>query len=69
MYYIICSCNIYIYIYIFIYPAPAGADGQPAGAAWETDALPFLHLTLDLPPTPLYADSLEKKIIPQVRAL
>ena len=46
-----------------------GGGAVDAGAAWETDALPFLHLTLDLPPTPLYADSLEESVIPQVRAL
>lgn len=36
---------------------------------WEVEEKPFLHLTLDLPSTPLYADSLEKNIIPQVPLL
>ena len=44
-----------------------GSADRGSDAAWETETLPFLHLTLDLPPTPLYADSLEKNIIPQAR--
>lgn len=30
--------------------------------------LPFLLLALELPPSPLFKDALEKNIIPQVRA-
>jgi U4/U6.U5 tri-snRNP-associated protein 2 len=30
---------------------------------------PFLFLTLDLPPPPLFQDEFEKNIIPQVRLL
>lgn len=44
----------------------SGAEGD---GEWETEEKPFLHLTLDLPATPLYADSLEKNIIPQVLLL
>ncbi|KAJ1480789.1 hypothetical protein T484DRAFT_1809438 [Baffinella frigidus] len=33
---------------------------------WEVSRLPFLHLSVDLPSTPLYADAADKNIIPQV---
>jgi hypothetical protein len=33
---------------------------------WDAKVGPFLQLQLDLPPTPLYADSAERNIIPQV---
>lgn len=33
---------------------------------WNSTISPFLQLQLDLPPTPLYADSAERNIIPQV---
>lgn len=36
---------------------------------WEVSRLPFLHLSVDLPSTPLYADAADKNIIPQVSVL
>ena len=33
---------------------------------WEVSSLPFLHLSVELPATPLYADYAERNIIPQV---
>jgi len=42
---------------------------NPEEEEWDSDVKPFLHLTLDLPPTPLYADSSERNIIPQVPLL
>ena len=35
----------------------------------ETSRVPFLMLCLDLPPPPLFKDSMEKNIIPQVWGL
>jgi len=32
----------------------------------KTDVVRFLMLTLDLPPTPLFQDELDRNIIPQV---
>ena len=32
----------------------------------KTRVLPFLQLSVDLPPPPLFQDSVEKNIIPQV---
>jgi hypothetical protein len=43
--------------------------GKGKAAASETDVterVPFLLLALDLPPTPLFKDAMEKNIIPQV---
>ncbi|EKX53782.1 hypothetical protein GUITHDRAFT_100752 [Guillardia theta CCMP2712] len=40
-------------------------DDEP----WDVQTTPFLQLTLDLPPTPLYADERDKNIIPQVPLL
>mmetsp|Transcript_48643 Transcript_48643/g.97447 ORF Transcript_48643/g.97447 Transcript_48643/m.97447 type:complete len:381 (+) Transcript_48643:571-1713(+) len=47
----------------------AGDKADGAEESWDEDVKPFLHLTLDLPPTPLYADSSERNIIPQVPLL
>jgi U4/U6.U5 tri-snRNP-associated protein 2 len=56
-------------------PAPAAADADDGGGggggardAWTvTDSLsPFLFLTLDVPPMPLFRDALDRNIIPQV---
>ncbi|CAN0160953.1 unnamed protein product, partial [Phaeothamnion confervicola] len=49
----------------------AAADGEGGGeAAAEWDEVemdvPFLHLTLDIPPTPLFKDSQGGNVIPQV---
>ena len=32
----------------------------------ETQLTPFLYLTVDVPPAPLFRDALERNIIPQV---
>ena len=32
----------------------------------ETQMTPFLYLTVDVPPAPLFRDALERNIIPQV---
>jgi len=33
----------------------------------ETQLTPFLYLTVDVPPAPLFRDALERNIIPQAR--
>jgi hypothetical protein len=43
------------------------AEGRPL-AADLVEQVPFLVLSMDLPPAPLYKDALERNIIPQVLA-
>ena len=42
------------------------AAGKPL-AADLVEQVPFLVLSMDLPPAPLYKDALERNIIPQVQ--
>jgi hypothetical protein len=44
------------------------AAGKPL-AADLVEQVPFLVLSMDLPPAPLYKDALERNIIPQVQLL
>jgi hypothetical protein len=44
------------------------AAGRPL-AADLVEQVPFLVLSMDLPPAPLYKDALERNIIPQVQLL
>ncbi len=44
------------------------AEGKPL-AADLVEQVPFLVLSMDLPPAPLYKDALERNIIPQVRCV
>ena len=42
------------------------AGGEESGAAPDSKEVPFLYLTVDVPPAPLFKDALERNIIPQV---
>jgi hypothetical protein len=48
--------------------ASAGAEEDINGDIWESNEadIPFLHLQLDIPNTPLFKDSQGGNIIPQV---
>lgn len=41
-------------------------DGTPAPESTSVEYVPFRYLSLALPPTPLFADSTDKSILPQV---
>lgn len=47
----------------------AGTGKGAAATAAEdvTERIPFMLMGLELPPTPLFKDALEKNIIPQVK--
>jgi len=42
------------------------ASADPDNAEVEAKEVPFLYLTVDVPPAPLFKDALERNIIPQV---
>ena len=46
--------------------AGTGKGKAAAAASDVVERVPFLLLGLDLPPTPLFKDAMEKNIIPQV---
>ena len=50
-------------------PRPPGAD--PAVEEWDTseEKKTFLYISLALPPAPLFKDSMDRNMIPQVCAL
>ncbi|RHZ21986.1 hypothetical protein DYB28_003291, partial [Aphanomyces astaci] len=52
-------------VHVTTLPAPGAATHDGDASAVPT-AVPFLYLTLDLPPTPLFKDSQGGNVIPQV---
>jgi len=53
---------------LMVAEASAWVPWDAAPQADVVERVPFLLLGLDLPPTPLFKDVMEKNIIPQVRA-